>query len=320
MRASRCVACPARAASRSRTFGPRKLAGASRTVEGMRGRGTGRRQGRRSAWRRQGGPSPARARRGVLISVVAALAAFGLATGAAACGASRQVPSGRAARHRVAQGRLGPVVLIPGYGGGTSALDVLASDIRATGREAIVLRLPGTGTGSLVADAARLNAAVDRLLRRGTPPVDVIGYSAGGVVALIWVRRDGGAAKARRVITLGAPFHGTGLAAAALAFVPGECPAACRQLVPGSRLLTSLGTGSPAGLPAWLSLWTTDDTTVTPPASARLAGAVNVPVQSVCPAARITHSELPASPVITRIVLQDIGTAPLVPPRAAVCR
>jgi triacylglycerol lipase len=209
------------------------------------------------------------------------------------------------------QNRLGPVVLVPGYGGGTGALDILASRIRATGRQTIVVRLPGAGTGSLLADAAVLNATVGQALARGAPSVDVIGYSAGGVVALVWARLDDGAAKARRVITLGSPFHGTELAAGAEGLVPGACPVACQQLTPGSSLLASLRVADPAGLPHWLSLWTTDDTTVTPPDSARLAGAISLPVQSLCPSARISHSQLPTSPVVTAIVLQAIGPGPL---------
>jgi triacylglycerol lipase len=221
--------------------------------------------------------------------------------------------------HRPAQGRLGPVLLIPGYGGETGSLQALADRIRASGRTATVLQLPGTGTGSLVADAAVLNAAVSRDLQGGAPSVDVVGYSAGGVVALLWAKRDGGAAKARRVITLGAPFHGSQLAAAAVAFAPGECPAACRQLVPGSKLLASLNAGASAVLPRWLSLWTADDAVVQPPDSARLAGAVNVPLQSLCRAARISHSQLPTSPVVTAIVLQELGPGLLHRPSAADC-
>jgi triacylglycerol lipase len=209
------------------------------------------------------------------------------------------------------QNRPGPVLLVPGYGGGTGALDVLGRRIRATGREAIVVRLPGSGTGSLLAEAAALNTAVGQVLARGAPSVDVIGYSAGGVVALIWARLDDGVAKARRVITLGSPFHGTELAAGAEGLVPGACPIACQQLTPGSSLLASLRAADPAGLPRWLSLWTTDDTTVTPPDSARLAGAINVPVQSLCPSARISHSQLPINPLVTAIVLQAIGPGPL---------
>jgi triacylglycerol lipase len=288
----------------------------------MSRREPGRTAGRLGAW-------PLRP--GLLSGLLALLAAGAVAAGIAAvssgpAGPARQHPgASRPARQhpgasRPAQDRLGPVVLVPGYGGGTGALDSLAGRLRASGREAIVVHLPGAGTGSLVADAAVLNAAVSRALKHGAPSVDVVGYSAGGVVALIWARRDDGTAKARRVITLGSPFHGTRLAAAAEAFVPGDCPAACRQLIPGNRLLAGLAAATPASLPGWLSLWTADDTTVTPPDSARLAGALNLAVQSLCPAARITHSQLPTSPVVTAIVLQELGRNPLRYPPAADCR
>jgi triacylglycerol lipase len=218
------------------------------------------------------------------------------------------------------QDRPGPVLLVPGYGGNRASLLVLARRIRSTGRQAIVLRLPGNGTGSLVADASVLNTAVTRALRRGAPSVDVIGYSAGGVTALLWARSDGGVHKARRVVTLGSPFHGANLASAAEAFLPGACPAACQQLAPGSGLLRQLTATAVPARPRWLSLWTTDDRTVTPPDSARLAGALNVPIQSVCPAQQISHSQLPTSPAVTAMVLGAIGAGPVHPPTAADCR
>lgn len=254
--------------------------------------------------------------------VVLAIAAAGIAAaaiGAAHSGEGSGLRGGRA-DDGPPQNRPGPVLLIPGYGGSTGALDSLASQIQATGRQATVLHLPGTGTGNLVADAALLNSAVNNAIARGAPSVDVIGYSAGGVVALIWARRDDGFGRARRVITLGSPFHGTSLAATAEAFAPGACPLACQQLIPGSRLLASLDVSSPAGLPRWLSLWTTDDQVVTPPDSARLPGAIDVPVQSVCPAVSISHSQLPTNPDVAAIVLQALSAAPLRPPTAAECR
>jgi triacylglycerol lipase len=217
------------------------------------------------------------------------------------------------------QDRPGPVLLVPGYGGSRGSLSALARRIRAAGRVATVLHLPGNGTGSLSADASVLNAAVNRALRGGAPSVDVIGYSAGGVTTLLWARQDGGVHKARRVITLGSPFHGTELASAAEAFVPGACPAACRQLVPDSRLLTGLDATAVPPRPRWLSLWSTDDTTVTPPDSARLAGALNVPIQSVCPGVQVSHSQLPTNPAVTAMVLQALGSGPVRVPSASDC-
>jgi triacylglycerol esterase/lipase EstA (alpha/beta hydrolase family) len=260
-------------------------------------------------------------RRRRLLGIAVAVIVLGGAAGIAVA-ASRGSQPGQgttAGQAAPAQNRPGPVLLVPGYGGSTASLDVLASRIRASGRSATVLALPGTGTGSLITDAALLNSAVDDALAHGSPSVDVIGYSAGGVVALIWARRDDGMAKARRIITLGSPFHGTSLAAAAQAFVPGACPVACQQLIPGSSLLDSLNVASAAGLPRWLSLWTTDDQVVSPPTSARLPGAIDVPVQSVCPAVSISHSQLPTNPDVTAMVLQAISTAPLGQPTSADC-
>ena len=260
-----------------------------------------------------GGLSP---RRRALVVGVALLAAAGaVVAGVAASGGG----SARAVAGYPAQDRPGPVLLVPGYGGQTGALSVLAARIRATGREATVVRLPGNGTGDLNADASVLNGAVTRALDGGAPSVDVIGYSAGGVVVLLWARHDDGPGKARRVITLGSPYHGADIAAGAEGFVPGACPLACRQLVPGSRLLAGLTAAPVPARPRWMSLWTTDDQVVTPPGSARLAGAINVPVQSVCPGERISHSQLPTNPVVTAIVLQAIGSGPLRRPTAAAC-
>jgi hypothetical protein len=212
------------------------------------------------------------------------------------------------------QARPGTVLLVPGYGGSRASLAPLAERLTAAGRRANVVALPGDGTGDLLAQADALDAAVRRELRRGAPSVDIVGYSAGGVVARLWVDRHDGASMARRVVTLGSPLHGARLAAVGSAVAPDACPPACRQLAPGSDLLNRLDRRPlPAGLP-WLSVWTENDETVQPPDSARLAGAVNVPVQGVCPGARISHGDLPTDPLVTALVLGALGTAPLAAP------
>lgn len=203
----------------------------------------------------------------------------------------------------------GPVLLVPGYGGGTAGLEVLAGRLRAAGREAVVVPAPGDGTGDLRLAADAVGAAADRALAGGAPSVDVIGYSAGGVVARLWARDN--LDRVRRVVTLGSPHHGSRVAAVGALYVPGACPTACQQLVPESRLLSDLNDGdeTPDG-PQWVSLWTAQDEIVTPPDSARLDGALNVVVQDVCPGLALPHGRLPTDALVTGIVLQALSTQP----------
>jgi triacylglycerol lipase len=218
-----------------------------------------------------------------------------------------------------AQSRPGPVLLVPGYGGSQVALNQLADRIRATGRSATVLTLPDGGVGDLARQADTVDVAVRAAVAAGAPSVDLIGYSAGGVVVRLWVARHDGVHLARRVVSLGSPLHGAQLAAVGSALVPGACPLACQQLVPGSALLNQLdGERLPSRLP-WLSIWTERDETVTPPDSARLAGAVNVPLQSVCPTVQVSHGQLPTDPLVTTLVLAALSTAPLTAPAPGTC-
>ncbi len=260
------------------------------------------------------GLAPARRR---LLLVLLALAVAAVATGTALALASRGDDAPAAP---VPQDAPGPVLLVPGYGGATGALSSLAGRLTAEGRDATVVALPGDGTGDLAAAADTLDAAVDAALARtGARSVDVVGYSAGGVVARLWVA-DGGGDVARRVVTLGSPHHGTRLADLAVGVAPGQCPEACRQLATGSELLTALNAGdeTPPG-PTWVSIWTGQDETVTPPETARLEGALELEVQAVCPAARVGHGDLPTDPLVQAIVVAQLAPGAPVPLGPADC-
>jgi pimeloyl-ACP methyl ester carboxylesterase len=202
------------------------------------------------------------------------------------------------------------VLLVPGYGGRVASLAPLADALRAEGRDVEVVAPPGGGTGDLQTAAEGLDRAARAALdRTGADSVDVVGYSAGGVVARLWVRDDGGAALARRVLTLGSPHHGTDVAALAVE-VAGGCPTACEQLTPDSDLLRRLNAGdeTPAG-PEWITVRSTADRVVVPTDSAELAGALNLEVQRLCPDATTTHGALPASPAVLAIAEAVLGRA-----------
>jgi hypothetical protein len=66
-------------------------------------------------------------------------------------------------------------------------------------------------------------------------------------------------------------------------------------------------------------LWTTQDETVRPPESARLDGALNIPVQSVCPDARVSHGDLPTDPLVQQMVLSELRAGAPVPLGRADC-
>lgn len=205
----------------------------------------------------------------------------------------------------------GPVLLLPGYGGSTGSLERLAARLRsATGRDVRVLRAVGNGTGDLTAQAKALQTSVRKLIAGGAPSVDVVGYSAGGVVARLWAARYGGAAQARRIVTLGSPHHGTEVADLAVQLAPDRCPLACQQLAPDSDLLGGLPAGAIPG-PRWVSVWTAEDDVVQPPSSSRLEGAVDVELQRVCPDDRVRHSGLPGDPLVVGIVARAIAPTPL---------
>ncbi len=209
----------------------------------------------------------------------------------------------------VPQGDPGPVLLVPGYGGDTTSLEVLAAALRADGREVVLVDPPGDGTGDLRAQAEHLRRVAARTLSRtGAGSLDVVGYSAGGVVLRIWVADLGGGDAVRRAVTLASPHHGTDLAGLAGDLAPGSCPDACRQLARGSDLLRALDAGdeTPPG-PRWVTLWTTDDRTVVPASSGSLEGSVAFSVQSVCPGLVVGHGAVPRHPVVIAAVRAVLG-------------
>jgi triacylglycerol esterase/lipase EstA (alpha/beta hydrolase family) len=257
------------------------------------------------------------ARRRLVLALVAAVLLLGL-VGAGVLVAGRL--SADEVRP-VAQETPGPVLLVPGYGGGQAGLRSLAAVLTARGRDATIVGVPGDGTGDLSRTADALGAAVDAALgRTGARTVDIVGYSAGGVVARLWVAADSHADRVRRVVTLGSPHHGTTLADLAGDLAPTSCPIGCEQLGTTSDLLARLNAGdeTPPG-PTWVSVWTEQDETVTPPDSAELEGALNVPVQSVCPGLRVGHGGLPSDPSVQAIVVAELAPGDPVRLTAADC-
>lgn len=230
-------------------------------------------------------------------------------------------PSGSAAfAPRPPDDQPGPVIIVPGYGGDRQMLDPLAAALRKAGRATITLAIPNNATGDLRGQSQVLAAQVSASLKAGAKSVDLVGYSAGGIVVALYTQSD--PSHVRRVVTIGSPLHGTRIAGLAEGLAPSACPVACQQMAPGSSLLSSLADATPSrtGVP-WLSMWTSHDEVVLPPTSAQFDGARNVELQSVCPDDAAGHVTLPADPLaigLTATAL-DSWPVPFPTPAASSC-
>lgn len=224
---------------------------------------------------------------------------------------TRQVTGGGSAP----QARPGPVVLVPGYGGNVSDLDPLVAEVRKQGRRAVVFTPTDNNTGDLRIQARLLETLVQRTLDdTGAVSVDLVGYSAGGVISRLYVRDDGGASVVRRLLTIGSPQHGTDVAQLALD-AAGSCPTACEQMATDSDLVRRLNAGdeTPDG-PRWMTVRSSSDRTVTPTSTAELDGALNLLVQDYCAEATTSHGDLPGDPVslaaLDRLIAMAAPTRP----------
>jgi triacylglycerol lipase len=197
-----------------------------------------------------------------------------------------------------------PVVIVPGYNGTPGSVAPLTGRLRRAGRPVTVLALPDLGRGDIEDSARRLGGAV---AATGAAAVDLVGFSAGGIVVRAYLEALDEPGRVRRVVLLGAPNHGAEIAELAADFDPSLCTGACAQLTPGSSFLTELNSGDETPYAAdYTSIWTKVDQVVTPAASALLQGALNVSIQRTCPGASLGHGQLVSHPLALGLVVEAL--------------
>lgn len=204
-----------------------------------------------------------------------------------------------------------PVVLVPGLGGSPTDLTLIANALEAAGRETVTVDNEG-GTADLRDQAALVGEAARAT---GADQVDVVGFSAGGIVARLWATGEGADA-VRRVVTVASPHHGTTLDALGVSD-PADCTDACAQLLAGSDLLEELNAAEPPDGPQWVTIWSDSDGVVDPAESAQLEGALDVNVQDVCGDVELGHIDLLGHPVPDLVAAVLDGEEPVVPDASA---
>jgi triacylglycerol lipase len=160
-----------------------------------------------------------------------------------------------------------PVVLLPGWHGDPGSFDAMVPALERAGLRAVAVGYSPSADGQHIPEVASavvgpaIEAALVRLGYPAGSPVDIVGYSMGGLVARSLIEKAGWAPRVRNLVMLGTPNHGT-----VAAWVPstvggfGRWNATGADMRPGSAFLRSMGTAEPAGeryvaiggAPAWL--------------------------------------------------------------------
>jgi triacylglycerol lipase len=236
-------------------------------------------------------------RQRTICKLTAIAAAIALSVTVAACGEPPRAKDPNAAQ---------VVLLIPGLGGNTSALDGIDTQLKAAGLKTIIANI-GDGQGDLSQYANDIAAKHNSL-----DAYSIIGYSAGGLIARSIAQEHPD--KVVRAATIASPHQGSGLAQLGSLFGGSRCNTACRQIAPGSDYLNSLN-GAPDNK-TWLSLWTSGDEAVTPASNAELDGAINVRVQD-CAVGELTHSSIVRDPTVIRMAVEFMQGRPPVCPQSS---
>ncbi len=156
------------------------------------------------------------------------------------------------------------VLLVHGIWKTGAAFGRMSRHLRDRGFEVHTLDLtPNDGSAPLEQLAAQVATYVAERLPEGSP-LDLVGFSMGGVVSRYYVQRLGGAERVQRLVTISAPHHGT--ATAWLSRKPGAM-----QLRRGSPFLTELNADlSSLDRVDVTTMWTPLDLMILPPESSRL--------------------------------------------------
>jgi triacylglycerol esterase/lipase EstA (alpha/beta hydrolase family) len=183
-----------------------------------------------------------------------------------------------------------PVVIVAGMGVPTVGYETLATRLRFDGYRVSIFQSSSLGLGDIHDSALELAAFVDAVrTQQNAAKIDLVGHSAGGLVARDFVKTAGGAAVVDKIVALGTPHYGTINADIGSFFGIGPCAfiTACSQLTLGNSYLAGLNAGDDSiGSVRYWSFATKTDEVVQPYRNAFLdtsdGNIVNVAIQDQC--------------------------------------
>ena len=102
-----------------------------------------------------------------------------------------------------------PLVLVHGLLDTSAVFDALQRELGGRRDPLLIPDLPmRLGRTSVEEGAERLGRAIEAAFGR-EQPLDVLGFSMGGVIARYWIQRLGGYRRTRRFLSVGSPQQGT---------------------------------------------------------------------------------------------------------------
>ncbi len=158
-----------------------------------------------------------------------------------------------------------PVLLIHGIWDTGAIFRPMTRYLKARGWTVHDLNLtPNNGDAGLDALAQQVAAYIEQTFALGTP-LDLVGFSMGGIVSRYYVQRLGGLDRVQRFITLSAPHKGTWVAF-------GSFRQGCMQMRPNDPFLRDLNRDIDILEPLnFTSIWTPLDAMIVPASSSQVA-------------------------------------------------
>lgn len=154
-----------------------------------------------------------------------------------------------------------PVVLVHGIWKDSSAFQTMSRYLWKRGFQAFAIDLePNDGSEGIEILAEQLADFVKEI----GAPVNLVGFSMGGLVSRYYIQRMGGSEHVRRLITIGTPHHGTLVASLGLSQAAQQMRIGSPWMIDLNRDVDTLLKHDPA------SIWTPFDLMVLPNVSAKL--------------------------------------------------
>lgn len=183
-----------------------------------------------------------------------------------------------------------PTILVPGFGDDIRVLRNLTAFLQKEQLNPYPMSpQPSNGVVGIEVLAAQLAAQIATTFGP-EQPINLVGFSMGGLICRAYVQKLEGARRTQRLITVATPHQGTWTAYS-------YNRPACLQMRPGSEFLTDLNQDTSAlEQIKFVSIWTPLDLTIVPANSSRLL--VGETLSIVSP----LHSLLLADPRILRVI------------------